>query len=278
MKNELENTYLNNSSNCNKQLLHNNNSIEKIYSTTENEDIILKYKINKIIELKKLGANMPKQGTEEWKKKRMYSIGGSEVSILLGINPWKKEIDLVKDKTNLSAPFNGNIATRWGNILENVTCRMMEIIFNTKIEEINMLLGTLKGQSYSPDGVSVVEFIHNNIKKFYYILWEFKAPFSRLPYKKIPKEYNSQIQSGLSIIKDADNSLFVSSIYRLCSLEDLGVNNKYNESLHYLDKKRKKKYEPENPISVGIIVIYQSLQDKKNFTDKYIKFIENSRF
>ena len=124
MKNELENIYLNTPSNYNN---------ENIYSNMDNVDTILEYKLNKIKELKKLGENMPKQGTEEWKKKRMYTIGGSEVSILLGINPWKNEIDLVKDKTNLSEPFHGNIATLWGNILENVTCRMMEIIFNTKI-------------------------------------------------------------------------------------------------------------------------------------------------
>ena len=97
------------------------------------QNVKRKNKLNKIMELKKLGEKMPKQGTKEWKKKRVYTIGGSEVSALLGVNPWKKEIDLVKDKTNLSAPFHGNIATRWGNILENVTCRMMEIIFNTKI-------------------------------------------------------------------------------------------------------------------------------------------------
>ena len=109
------------------------------------QNVKRKNKLNKIMELKKLGEKMPKQGTKEWKKKRVYTIGGSEVSALLGVNPWKKEIDLVKDKTNLSIPFRGRLATRWGNILENVTCRIMEILFNTKIEEINMLLGKLKG-------------------------------------------------------------------------------------------------------------------------------------
>ena len=39
---------------------------------------------------------------------------------------------------------------------------------------------------------------------------------------KIQKYYIPQIQSGLSVIKDADFALFVNSLNRICSLKTMG--------------------------------------------------------
>jgi len=233
-----------------------------------------KDKLQQVAKLVKEGKKMPKQGTKEWLKER--KVGGSEVSILLGKNPWKKEVDLVKDKTNLSIGFKGNLATRWGNILEPMTSRLVELIFNTRVEEINMLKGKMKGQTYSPDGVGVVQLKCDGekevklsddqilIRKSQKLLFEFKAPFSRIPSGRMPKEYICQIQSGLSAIEDADKALFVDAMYRVCSLRDLRLNNKYNKSLHMYDIK--KKYIPlPRPIAMGIIVFYQTSEDKEDF-------------
>ena len=37
---------------------------------------------------------------EEWLRVRKHGLGGSDISILLGINPWRSELEVWLDKTN----------------------------------------------------------------------------------------------------------------------------------------------------------------------------------
>ena len=56
-----------------------------------------------------------------WLAERRLGIGGSDIAILLGLNPWKSEQDLIMDKLDLipqKDQFQGNEATRAGNRLE----------------------------------------------------------------------------------------------------------------------------------------------------------------
>ena len=58
---------------------------------------------------------------ESWLAERRLGIGGSDIAILLGLNPWKSEQDLIMDKLDLipqKDQFQGNEATRAGNRLE----------------------------------------------------------------------------------------------------------------------------------------------------------------
>jgi len=274
---------------------------KKIYTLYNSEHISMKnYIQNKVNDVKKKGDRMPKQRSREWLilkngginnkgEKIIGSIGGSEVAILLGINPWNTEAKLVKEKLSNYNSFRGNIATRWGIVMESISTRICELLFNTVIEEINMLYGDINGQTYSPDGLAIVQLkckdsgniilsngkiIYRQYKtEFFCVLFEFKNPYSSVPNGKIQKYYVPQIQSGLSVIQSADFALFVNSLHRICALNDLRISNKYNNIFHYKDLTKINKYIPlSKPIAMGIIIIYQTLQDKNEFiklTDEY---------
>ena len=232
--------------------------------------------LNKIEKLKIISDKMPKQRSIKWLELRKTGFGGSEISALLNKSRYMKEIDLIKKKANIITNYVDNLYTQWGITLEAVTHRTMELILDTKIEEFNILEGSIKGQLYSPDGVGVVKLKcqyniniskYNN-KDYFYILFEFKAPFSRIPNDKISKEYMAQMQSGLSVIQDADNGLFVDALYRICSIDDLVINNIYNKFFHYSDAKKKFIPQPK-PIALGLMAIYQTKKSKSDFKKFY---------
>lgn len=61
------------------------------------------------------------------KEQRQARIGGSEFATVLGINPYKKRIELVLEKAGVIADmFEGNEATRRGEFLENDIIAMFE--------------------------------------------------------------------------------------------------------------------------------------------------------
>ena len=65
-----------------------------------------------------------KIGTREQRQKR---IGGSEFGTVLDINPYNKRIDLILEKAGvIKNVFNGNEATRRGELLEDEVIQMFE--------------------------------------------------------------------------------------------------------------------------------------------------------
>ena len=55
---------------------------------------------------------------ETWLAERRLGVSGSDVGVLMGVNPFKSVDDLVLDKLGIGKPFNGNEFTRAGLILE----------------------------------------------------------------------------------------------------------------------------------------------------------------
>lgn len=56
---------------------------------------------------------------EEWLRVRKHGLGGSDISILLGINPWRSELELWLDKTNqTNESVAENEAMYFGSLLE----------------------------------------------------------------------------------------------------------------------------------------------------------------
>lgn len=47
-----------------------------------------------------------------------HGIGASEIAAVLGLNPYRSPYQLFEEKTGEAAPFAGNEATRWGQIVE----------------------------------------------------------------------------------------------------------------------------------------------------------------
>lgn len=106
-------------------------------------------------------AYLPDQGTEQWLRSRIHTIGGSEMSTILGQNKYQGLKDLVGTKLGVpSYRFNGNIATRWGKLFEDVIRQYTEFMLDCKISETGSIPGYQNEdgivlQSYSPDGLGL---------------------------------------------------------------------------------------------------------------------------
>jgi hypothetical protein len=213
----------------------------------------------------------PAQRSPEWYELRKTTIGGSEVATIMGMNPYNNVRQLIGGKFGVNK-FHGNIYTRWGNLFEHVTEKWAEVLMPIPdgIKEAGSIEGKIPGQRYSPDGLGVV----NLNGEWYVILFEFKAPFSTLPNKKIPKHYRCQIQTGLMTIDVADFAVYISNSYRKCSLKDFQWDSEYDRQFHGGDwKKRKYGLSRETVLGCGLIFFsqtrehYDALQAALDYSD-----------
>lgn len=226
--------------------------------------------------LSNLGAT-PAQRSAEWYTLKSRTIGGSEIATLLGLNPFRTEQALIAEKIGLGG-FDGNTATRWGTIMEHITKCWCEIVLQTNnIEEAGSIPGVIDRQRYSPDGLGIVRLkCYDDTYEWYIVLFEFKAPLGSLPNGKIPKYYMPQVQTGLLNIPLADVGIFVNNCYRICSFEQIGFSEDYNEEFHKGDfKKRKNGMKKNIPLACGVICFYQSKEEHDNIL-KYIGYISSS--
>ena len=162
------------------------------------------------------------QHSDAWHKHRITTVGGSTLSIIQGVNPYKSLNELVRQKTGFSENINdGSIMTRWGNLFEDVIKRIVEHDKSCSILGEDLYV---KGDdpyiSYSPDGLAV---INGEVT-----LLEFKCPYSRIPMRNIPKYYIPQIKMGLDVLKIPTVGLFVEGVFRRCSWEVLGHNSEHD--------------------------------------------------
>jgi hypothetical protein len=206
----------------------------------------------------------PAQRTAEWYDIRKFTIGGSEIATVLGLNPFESVKSLVAKKVNIGFSFNGNTATRWGNLFESVTQQFTELLFkmpNTMFS-LGSIKGVIDGQRYSPDGLGVVRMLRSdNIKDNFIVLFEFKSPLRSLPLGTIPKHYKPQVQTGLLSINIAEFAIFVNCCYRKCTIQDLTFNSVYDVDFHNGDdKKRKSGLTNEVPYAIGVCCFYQTTE------------------
>ncbi len=210
----------------------------------------------------------PAQKTPEWYNIKQKTIGGSEVSTILGINPFKSVKSLIAEKSGLSGySFDGNINTRWGNLFELITKKWTEIVLcmDDEIIETGSIEGIIARQRYSPDGLGVVKLLSENNKYDYFIvLFEFKSPLRSIPDGKIPKYYKPQIQTGMLSIPIVETSIFVNNCYRKCALKDIGFSQVYDHDFHDSDIKKLKNINNVVVLGCGIICFYQTTKDYEN--------------
>lgn len=223
-----------------------------------------------------LDANkdLAEQGSDDWLAIRKYTIGGSEMSIITGDNPYSKLDDLISQKVGFSK-FTGNIACRWGKIFEIVTTQITEKVMNIdKIYDTGSLEGAIEGQRYSPDGLAVVKIkcsdtIDNELlesDEYCIVLFEFKSPYSSVPTGIIPNHYLPQVLTGLCSIPICDFAIFINNVYRKCSISDLNLTTTYDINFHSRDKK----LEPTEVLALGINIFYQTNEQKNKFMQKYM--------
>jgi len=211
----------------------------------------------KVLELyKEFHKHLPPQRSKLWLEDRKGDektpprVGGSEVSTLLGNNPKYSPLkSFYLSKLGFTS-FDGNIATRWGNLFEDVVTALIEKIYKTKVVEFGSILGLKDGehhvQSYSPDGLFVYE---DKI-----ILSEIKSPWSRRPLGDVPSNYIDQVQIGLSTIRIADYALFFDAFFRVSTLKSLRYDNReYDLKVHPLRGANEAIVFDNNPVYIGYI-------------------------
>jgi putative phage-type endonuclease len=159
--------------------------------------------MNELNRFKDKYKNLPKQGTPEWLEGRRGFIGGSELSAVLGLNPYQTMDEFIVNKIK-TIPWAGNEATRWGSTMEQVAIRYIEEKGWTVHTFGSIECLAIPGAKYSPDGI-IVSSDGKTIR-----LLEIKCPFSRGPNGKIPSYYLPQVQLGLATFPFVENALFVS--------------------------------------------------------------------
>jgi putative phage-type endonuclease len=161
-----------------------------------------------------------KQRTDEWCEVKQFTVGGSQVAVLEGFNPYETERDLIAHKVGLEdKKAKGGmfeIAVNWGNVFEDVLRKYAEMIYKCKVvaDDAFILDTECTAMSYSPDGLGVVADPGTNER--FIALFEFKCPWSRKVGGSIPKYYKSQVLMGLSIIDVADKGIYLEAAFRLC--------------------------------------------------------------
>lgn len=228
---------------------------------------------------------LPAQGGAIWLSGRALGIGGSEMSVLTDENPFKDMRNLIAGKVKLpEGAFNGNVATRWGNIFEPILTLYVELIMNVTIFETGSIPGVIKRpngkpvQNYSPDGLAVVQkkdyqYMMDHTSQHYFnindsnstkfrelpeeliLLFEFKNPYMRLPKGVIKSCYLAQPKAGMCTIPITDATLFVDGVIRKCGIADFDLTGAYDTKFHCGGTIKMRKIPYTSCISCGFIGI-----------------------
>jgi len=224
--------------------------------------------------------NLPKQGSAEWLSQRKYTVGGSQIATIMGINKYENIKSFIKSKTDFYE-FKKEAPLWFGNLMEPCIEQYVKIEFGTDVAETGSLPCEFnKYLSYSPDGLCVISkdklkkvFSESQLNKIFkdselvkngmsteelLILMEFKSPFMRkIIHGSIPEYYKPQPLLGMEIIDIAEASIFIECVFRFCAFKDI-YNNKY--SYYHYDKNRLE----GNAIMYGSISMFYSEEHKED--------------
>lgn len=213
--------------------------------------------------------NDVKQRDKEWYKLMGTTIGGSEIAAIMGLSPYSSFYKIVESKIEICKGIkqvNDTISCHWGTVFENIIQSVVEIDLGNEIKGNNICIQKYEGHRTSPDGYTVAHFYYDNgiyhlwttdkpkeiISLSLIVLIEFKCPITRRVTGNIPIYYKPQVLSGLSVSPLAHKGLFIDSIFKKCSIDQLGNNPYYDLSFH-------KKILNSNPLAWGVLSIYVSL-------------------
>jgi putative phage-type endonuclease len=191
--------------------------------------------------------HLPMQHTKEWLEFKKYTIGGSQIATIMGLNAFETLGSLTDKKLGASKkePPSTMIKMWWGNLFEPLVKAYLEYSFDTTIygDEMMVVSNEYKDVSYSPDGLAVIE---GKIT-----LLEFKCPYNRLPYGQIPKYYLPQVKMGMDMIPICNCALFSEAVFRKCRWGDIANTVAYDRSLDQGLVKGSR-----FPLALGFIGIY----------------------
>lgn len=77
---------------------------------------------------------------EDWLRLRQSGIGGSDISAIMGFNPYKTAYDLYHDKINDVVEDAQSDAAYWGTILEDVVAKEYALRNDRKVQKVNYMI------------------------------------------------------------------------------------------------------------------------------------------
>lgn len=161
-----------------------------------------------------------KQHDANWFSAKKFTIGGSSIATIQGLNPFATVESLISEKLGVTK-FESNIKPQWGNLFESVLRHYTELDKECTVFGHDLYIEGPSYTAYSPDGLAIMNTpIGRSI-----VLCEFKCPYSRLPrYNLPPVYYVPQVKMGLDLLKIADIGLLIEGIFRRCSFEQYKLN------------------------------------------------------
>jgi len=244
-------------------------------------------------------AHLPKQKSAGWYLARETSIGGSELSTVLGINKYKKFREFIFEKIGLGEPVDSNNPNfLWGNLFENVHANILTHIFNIKIEDFGSIPWRDEQSHFrvSPDGFfgaslqqmlsgplidNRAEFLAQlppgtDLEKPRVFVLELKSPARRTIDKSaIPEVYQPQVFAELCIDDCVEFALFSECAFKRCSYSD--YENTVNSTASFIVRGGDRS--ESLPLYMGIIHIYAPIDnsDLANYLHtRYIDHISHS--
>jgi hypothetical protein len=224
----------------------------------------------------KTHQNGIQQHSSSWHQARLYTVGGSSISAVIGNNKFCTVESLVKKKIGLEKSTQ-DIKMQWGCLFEAVLREYIEATRGPVVGSSLYIQGP-PGTSYSPDGLLVtsvtrsslveveskdcIELVEESNTSTEIVLLELKCPYSRIPYGGIPDYYLPQVKMGLDILDLPTTVLFVEGVFRKCALDDLGCNGKYDKSLGQLAGGK-------IPIAYGIIYLYGDISNALHYSTHF---------
>jgi hypothetical protein len=202
------------------------------------------------------------------------TLGGSELAKIEGRSRYGDFTSVLQEKVEaqlgLAKPSSEAIpACMFGIIFEDVAARVVEIDLGGEIVGGEICIQRYPGYRNSPDGYIVARYRRRCADEGGFplystdapagckgrpvtLLLEFKCPPRRKPRRAVPDHYRVQVESGLALSPVAERGLFVDTVFRKCSLAELGSNTEYDALYHDADHGRLK----DPPFAWGLIAVY----------------------
>lgn len=146
---------------------------------------------------------------EEWLQYRGYGIGSSEVSTILGLNPWETPYQLWRRKKGLDAPKEENFAMKAGHYLEDAVSKFWqdetgrEIIKRSAIDWL-IISEENPYMRVSPDRTYWLSDERNTFNKG---ILEIKTTQKSIDEDDLPKHWFIQVQYQLGVAEYTQGSL-----------------------------------------------------------------------
>lgn len=150
------------------------------------------------------------QKSHEWFEDRKKRLTSSDAATALGINPYKKNIELLFEKCGIKKVFTENVNTIHGNKYEQEAIGHYERLMGKKNHEFGMIgyesLNELRDQELNDEKYNFLGGSPDGISEDIYgleplVMLEVKCPLKRkIIHGQIPEYYLPQVQLNMFIL------------------------------------------------------------------------------